>query len=64
MGANSFLLSRPLFQTEIIVPKHKQEVTKVVSLIKIMAENLPGVSSTFNSLLYKSKIWAKPFYYK
>ena len=44
MGANSFLLGLTSFQKRLGVQKSKQEVTKVVSLVKIL-ESLPSVSS-------------------
>ena len=44
MVANSFVLEKNLLQKGLVCRTSKQEVTKVVSLVK-MAENLPNVSS-------------------
>ena len=44
LGANSFLLEQTPFQKELDVPELKQEVTKVVSLLK-HGEYLQGASS-------------------
>ena len=44
MGANSFLLEWTHFQMGLGVLESKQEVTKVVSLVK-MLENLQSISS-------------------